>query len=73
MKVNKLYADFEKDTLSTNPKYGNFLNHFKAMLTLMNSNQRNLELEFKDAVKSVDFIRDENFSSTFPELKEMLD
>jgi MoaA/NifB/PqqE/SkfB family radical SAM enzyme len=72
-KATELHRNFEKNYLQNNPKYENIANHYNAIITLMNANDRQAKLAFKQAIESVDTIREEDFKTTFPELKSMLE
>ncbi len=71
-KVTRSYDIFDKEYLKGIPKSENIRNHFKAIVTLMNAKDRNLKQEFLEVIQSVDAIRNENFSTTFPELEELM-
>ena len=73
VQATELHRNFEKNYLQNNPKYENIANHYNAIITLMNANDRQAKLAFKQAIESVDTIREEDFKTTFPELKSMLE
>lgn len=73
VQATELHRNFEKNYLQNNSKYENISNHYNAIITLMNANDRQAKLAFKQAIESVDTIREEDFKTTFPELKSMLE
>jgi len=73
VQATELHRNFEKNYLQNNPKYENIANHYNAIITLMNANDRQAKLAFKQAIESVDTIREEDFKTIFPELKSMLE
>ncbi|MBP6516986.1 MAG: twitch domain-containing radical SAM protein [Chitinophagales bacterium] len=73
VQATELHRNFEKNYLQNNSKYENIANHYNAIITLMNANDRQAKLAFKQAIESVDTIREEDFKTTFPELKSMLE
>ncbi|MBS1618789.1 MAG: twitch domain-containing radical SAM protein [Bacteroidetes bacterium] len=70
--VTKLYADFEHNYLNSLAGSEKIKSHIAAALNLMNSRQDHLLLQFTNAIRQVDRIREEDFLGIYPELKDML-
>jgi len=71
--VKKEYSDFENNYLKNFSDNTPIKNHLKAIVTLMDSNNGKLQKDFKRKVMAVDELRNESFTHTFPELREMLE
>ena len=71
-KVEKEYEIFGKSYLNSIKGSGRIKGHIGALMTLMLSEKSTKLKEFQHWVTAVDRIRDESFTNTFPELKEMM-
>lgn len=71
-KAMQQFDELDKNFLRGRTDSGHIRNHIKAVTNYMNSEQGNLQHEFRKWVKAVDELRKENFEETFPELAEML-
>ncbi len=67
--VSSLYTQFETEYLQEPDRYNHIRQHIQAVLAYMNSEEGNLQKEFRRSIEAVDALRAENFVDTFPELQ----
>jgi MoaA/NifB/PqqE/SkfB family radical SAM enzyme len=72
-KVKQRFEEFEKNYLSTVPNSNNIRNHIKRVIGNMMSGPGKENNDFRNSISGIDAIRDENFISIYPELREMMD
>ena len=70
-KAIKQFEDLEKDYLKTLPNSSRIREHIKSVVNYMLS-RNDIKGGFSQSVSQVDAIRNENFSTTFPELAELM-
>ncbi len=66
------FEELDKNYLSNLTDASKIRNHIKAVITYMMSSQGNEQKEFQHWVSAIDALREENFGSVFPELKELM-
>jgi hypothetical protein len=71
--VKQRFEEFEKNYLSTVPNSNNIRNHIKRVIGNMMSGPGKENNDFRNSISGIDAIRDENFISIYPELREMMD
>jgi MoaA/NifB/PqqE/SkfB family radical SAM enzyme len=71
-KALQQFESLESELLNRLPDASKIRNHVQAVITHMMSENGTKQKEFRHWIKAIDKVRGENFSSTFPELAEMM-
>lgn len=70
--VERRYNEFDKNYLSSLSDASRIRNHMAAVITFMRSKKGHKQQEFSRWVTAIDAVRQEDFATLYPELKEMV-